>query len=285
MESSTTARGLTRRFIAGNTLADEIAVTRELNAAGILVALDHLGENVSTLQEATISRDQYLEAFRAIESEKLQASASIKLTQFGLDFSREACVANVAPLMEQARRLRTRVEIDMEDSSYTQRTVEIVEELHARYGCVRAVIQAYLHRTNADIDRMNTLGIPVRLCKGAYREPASAAMQDKTEVDANYVRQMHRLLDYGVYPAIASHDEAIVREALRYVKDRGYPAHRFEFQMLYGIRRDLQKQIVDAGYNLRLYVPYGEAWYPYFMRRLAERPANVWFLLRNMLRA
>ena len=285
MESSATARVLTKRFIAGNTLADEVAVSRALNAGGVLVALDHLGENVTTLDEATISRDRYLEAFRAIESEGLQASASIKLTQFGLDFSREVCLANVVPLMEEARRLRTRVEIDMEDSSYTQRTLEIVEELHERYGCVRAVIQAYLHRTDADIDRMNTLGIPVRLCKGAYREPADVAIQDKRGVDANYLKQMYKLLDFGVYPAIASHDEVIVRQALRYVKDRGYPAHRFEFQMLHGIRRDLQKHVVEAGYNLRLYVPYGEAWYPYFMRRLAERPANVWFLLRNMLRA
>ena len=206
MESSATARGLTKRFIAGNTLADEIAVSKELNADGVLVALDHLGENVSTLDEATISRDHYLEAFRAIESEKLQASASIKLTQFGLDFSRDVCLANVVPLMEQARRLRTRVEIDMEDSSYTQRTLEIVEELHERYGCVRAVIQAYLHRTEADIERMNSLGIPVRLCKGAYREPAAVAMQEKSQVDANYVKQMYKLLDFGVYPAIASHD-------------------------------------------------------------------------------
>jgi proline dehydrogenase len=285
MEGSSAARSLTKRFVAGNTLADEVAVSRELNAAGIFVALDHLGENVSTLEEATGSRDHYLQAFRAIENEKLLGSASIKLTQFGLDFSREVCLSNVTPLCEEARRLGTRVEIDMEDSSYTQRTLEIVEELHARYGCVRAVIQAYLHRTDADIDRLNLLAIPVRLCKGAYREPSSVAIQEKSAVDANYVKQMYKLLDHGAYPAIASHDEVIVREALRYVKERGYAPGRFEFQMLYGIRRDLQKEVVAAGYRLRLYVPYGEAWYPYFMRRLAERPANVWFLLRNMLRA
>ncbi len=181
--------------------------------------------------------------------------------------------------------MKSRVEVDMESSEYTDRTLRIVHEVQDRYqGCVRAVIQAYLYRSEEDIARLSAAGIPVRLCKGAYREGPEVAFPKKSDVDANYVKLMKQLLDRGTYPAIASHDENIVREALRYSAEQKISADRFEFQMLYGIRRDLQREIVQKGYRLRLYVPYGDAWYPYFMRRLAERPANVLFLAKNLLR-
>jgi proline dehydrogenase len=284
MEHSAAARTLTRRFIAGNTLQEEVAVCRQLNADGILATLDYLGENVTSVEEARTSRDTYLRSFDAIENEKLQASVSIKLTQFGLDFSVDECVANVRPLVERARRLGTRVEIDMESSEYTDRTLEVVERMHREFGCVRSVIQAYLHRSEGDIERLNAAGIPVRLCKGAYREPAEVAIQDKAEVDRNYLKLSRLLLDHGTYPAFATHDPAMIRPAIQHAKEKGIGADGFELQMLYGIRRDVQKEVSSLGYRLRLYVPYGDAWYPYFMRRLAERPANVWFLLRNLLR-
>jgi proline dehydrogenase len=284
MERSPAVRPMTRRFVAGNTLEEEVAVCKKLNAEGTLASMDYLGENVTNLEEARVSRDNYLSSLDAIEREKLQASVSIKLTQFGLDFSVDDCLTNVRPLVERAARLGTRVEIDMESSEYTDRTLQIVEQLHKEFGCVRAVIQAYLHRSEDDIARLNAACIPVRLCKGAYREPDSIAFPEKAEVDRHYIRLTHRLLDGGPYPAIASHDPRMIRAAIQYAKDKGIAKDAFEFQMLYGIRRDLQKEVVSLGYRLRLYVPYGEAWYPYFMRRLAERPANAWFLIRNMLR-
>ena len=284
MEHSAAARTLTRRFVAGNSLSEEVAVCRQLNAEGILATLDYLGENVTSIDEARTSRDTYLRSFDAIATEKLQASVSIKLTQFGLDFSVSDCAANVRPLVERASRLGTRVEIDMESSEYTDRTLEVVEQMHREFGCVRSVIQAYLHRSERDIDRLNALGIPVRLCKGAYREPAEVAIQDKAEVDRNYLKLSRLLLDHGTYPAFATHDPAMIRAAIQHAKEKGIGKDGFELQMLYGIRRDVQKEVSGLGYRLRLYVPYGDAWYPYFMRRLAERPANVWFLFRNLLR-
>jgi proline dehydrogenase len=188
-------------------------------------------------------------------------------------------------LASRAQEMKSRVEVDMESSEYTDRTLRIVHEVQDRYpGCVRAVIQAYLYRSEEDIARLSAAGIPVRLCKGAYREGPEVAFPKKSDVDANYVKLMKQLLDRGTYPAIASHDENIVREALRYSAEQKFSADRFEFQMLYGIRRDLQREVVQKGYRLRLYVPYGDAWYPYFMRRLAERPANVLFLAKNLLR-
>jgi len=284
MEHAAAVKPMTRRFVAGNTLEEEVAVCKKLNAEGILASMDYLGENVTNLEEARVSRDNYLSSLDAIEREKLQASVSIKLTQFGLDFSVEDCLTNVRPLVERAARLGTRVEIDMESSEYTDRTLQIVEQLHKEFGCVRAVIQAYLHRSEDDIARLNAARIPVRLCKGAYREPETIAFPEKAEVDRHYIRLTHRLLEGGPYPAIASHDPRMIRAAIQYVKDKGIAKDAFEFQMLYGIRRDLQKEVISLGYRLRIYVPYGEAWYPYFMRRLAERPANAWFLIRNMLR-
>ncbi len=281
VETSASLRNVTRRFVAGETLDSELAVCAALGKEGIFSSLDHLGENVNSLAEAAASRDFYLAALDQIAVRQLPSTISVKLTQMGLDLSEEACLENVRSLVAKAKQASTRIEIDMESTEYTDRTLKMAEKLADECGCIRAVIQAYLFRSAADIDRMNLLGIPVRLCKGAYHEPHSAAYADKREVDRNYLKLMKTLLDRGNYPAIATHDEDIQNEAQRYRRERGYNADRFEFQMLYGIRRDLQRRLVSEGYRVRVYVPYGTAWYPYFMRRLAERPANAWFVLRN----
>ncbi|HYL76905.1 MAG TPA: proline dehydrogenase family protein [Bryobacteraceae bacterium] len=282
METSRAGERVTSRFIAGLTLDQELAVCGNLNRDGIMATLDHLGESVTSLQEAEVSRDAYLGALDRIAELGLQATVSIKLTQLGLDFSEDACRANVEHLVERAKAIGSTVEVDMEASPHVDRTLDLVSHLHAKYGSVRAVIQAYLYRSESDIENLCRQSIPVRLCKGAYREPSDIAFPKKHDVDENYVRLMIRLLDAGAYPAIASHDDQIIQQAIGYVRERNIAADRFEFQMLYGIRRDLERRLVADGYRLRLYVPYGDAWYPYFMRRLAERPANVLFLARNL---
>lgn len=285
MERSPLSRPLTSRFVAGQTLAEGIQVLNRLASQQISASLDFLGENVQSLSEAARSRDSYLLALEQIEQNRLPATVSIKLTQFGLDFSEPACCENVAALASAAQSMKSRVEIDMESSEYTDRTLQVVSGIQRDFpGHVRAVIQAYLYRSEADIRELNRQSIPVRLCKGAYRESPTVALARKSDVDTNYLKLMHLLLDDGTYPAIASHDERIVRDALDYVRARRITPDRFEFQMLYGIRRDLQDEVLKQGYRLRLYVPYGEAWYPYFMRRLAERPANVLFLAKNLVR-
>ncbi|HEX3685027.1 MAG TPA: proline dehydrogenase family protein [Bryobacteraceae bacterium] len=286
MERSAISRKLTSRFIAGSTLGDGILVLKRLLRDRTLGTLDFLGENVKSLQEAAQSRGAYIAALNEIERERLPATVSIKLTQFGLDFSEEDCRANVVALVERAAAMKSRIEIDMESSDYTDRTLAIVTYLQDRFpGLVRAVIQAYLYRSEDDIRMLSDRNIPVRLCKGAYNEPAAVAFPAKADVDANYVKLMKLLLEQGTYPAIASHDEKIIREALRHIQEQKISHERFEFQMLYGIRRDLQRELVGQDFRLRLYVPYGDAWYPYFMRRLAERPANLLFLARNLLRS
>jgi len=284
VETSPLSRKLTKRFIAGQTLDDELEVVRRLGSEKILSTVDRLGENVYSLREAAAARDGYLEALERLAALNIGGTVSVKLTQFGLDISTKECLVNVRQLARRAKELGTRVEIDMESSDYTARTLEIVRCLHQETGAVRAVIQAYLRRTAADIESLCTLGIPVRLCKGAYNEPDTVALATKGEVDANYIAQTRVLLDRGVDPAIGTHDERMVDATLRHVRERGIQPDQFEFQMLYGIRRDLQSRLVQQGYRVRLYVPFGDAWYPYFMRRLAERPANVFFLIRNMLR-
>jgi proline dehydrogenase len=285
METSPVVERLTSRFVAGSTIEREVAVCQKLNADGYLATLDHLGESVTSLEEAQQSREAYLAALDQIAKLNLEATVSVKLTQLGLDFSEEACLANVECLVVRAKSIGRLVEIDMESSPYVDRTLALVSNLHAKYGCVRAVIQAYLYRSETDIRDLCQRSIPIRLCKGAYNEPADVAFPRKQDVDANYVRLMFELFDRGTYPAIASHDEKILDRALGYIRERNIAADRFEFQMLYGVGRDLQRRLVTAGYRLRLYVPYGNAWYPYFMRRLAERPANVLFLARNLLKS
>ncbi len=286
MERSDAAQRFTRRFVAGETLEEALAACARLQKDKILATLDHLGENVTSLEEAVAARDAYLEALRRIAGRGLKATISLKLTQMGLDFSEPACLENVRALARRAREGSTMAEIDMESTAYTDRTLRVVEQVAGECGhrCVRAVIQAYLFRSAADIDRLNRLNIPVRLVKGAYHEPESAAFPDKKDVDRNYVALMKSLLDHGADPAIATHDERILGEAMRYASERGLGKEQFEFQMLYGIRRGLQQRLANQGYRVRVYVPYGTAWYPYFMRRLAERPANALFLLRNLFR-
>jgi proline dehydrogenase len=283
-ETSQISRKVTKRFIAGRTVDEEFEVCGRLHDEGILSTIDRLGENVTSLDEAQGSLAGYLEVLDRVRETGPPATVSIKLTQFGLDFSTEACYQNVRTLVCRAKDIGAMVEIDMESSEYTDRTLDIVTRLHSESGCVRAVVQAYLRRTRADVERLSSLALPVRLCKGAYDEPHSVAFATKQEVDENYIALTKLLLDEGKYPALATHDDAMIEAALAHVRDRGYLPERFEFQMLYGIRRDRQRELVSQGYRMRLYVPFGEAWYPYFMRRLAERPANVWFLVRNMLR-
>jgi proline dehydrogenase len=282
METSPVARKLTSRFVAGETLVDELRVSAELQGQGMMTALDHLGENVTSLEEAHESAAAYLQALDQIAARGLPATVSIKATQFGMDVSESACYANVLRVAARARELGTRVEIDMESTAYTERTLALVAAVAREVKDIRVAIQAYLFRSATDIDRLNGLGVRVRLCKGAYNEPPDVAHPDKAEVDRSYVELMHRLFDHGTDPAIAGHDPRMIQEAIHYSREKGIAPDRFEFQMLYGIRRDLQRQVVEQGFRLRVYVPYGTAWYPYFMRRLSERPANVLFVARSL---
>jgi proline dehydrogenase len=286
METSPSANRFTSRFIAGLRLEDAISVTQTLAGQNILATLDHLGENVTSLAEAAAAREAYLNALDRIAELKLGATVSVKVTALGLDISEQSCVENLTTLVERAHAHGTRVEMDMESSAYTERTLRLVHAMHSRCpGCVRAVIQAYLYRSASDIDALNAARIPVRLCKGAYQEPPEVAWQQKHEVDESFVRLMDTLLERGTHPAIATHDQKILDQADVRIRQLQLGPEQFEFQMLYGVRRDLQRAIRKLGYPLRLYVPYGTAWYPYFMRRLAERPANVGFILRNMVRS
>lgn len=284
METSSLAQRLSTRFVAGETLDQALAVARRLNAEGITVTLDHLGESVSTLAEAAEARDVYLRTLDAIHDNGIQGGVSLKLTQFGLDLSYEQCLANVDRLVRRAADLGNFVRVDMESSGYTDRTLDLVHTLHARFGAVGVVIQSYLYRSQADVEKLCAAKIGVRLCKGAYLEPAAVAFPRKSEVDKSYLALTRYLLESGVYPALATHDEAVIHQVCGFVTERRIPRDGFEFQMLYGIRRDLQRRLVAEGYRLRLYVPFGKAWYPYYMRRLAERPANVLFMLRNLFR-
>jgi len=284
VETSRLARHLSSRFVAGETLEDALRVGRRINSEGITLTLDHLGESVTSLEEATQARDVYVRALEAIQANGIQGNVSLKLTQFGLDLSAEECRKNVGLLAERAAALGSFIRVDMESSEYTDRTLSLVEELHGQYGCVGTVIQAYLYRSRKDVERLCARGIRVRLCKGAYLEPHSVAFPRKSEVNQNYIELMKLLLNEGQYPAIATHDERIIEQTKAYAAERRIGREHFEFQMLYGIRRDLQRQLVAEGYRLRLYVPFGKAWYPYLMRRLAERPANVFFLARHIFR-
>lgn len=284
METSALARRLAARFVAGDTLADALEAGRRINREGISLTLDHLGENVTSLEEAEAFCKVYLHALDELSGHGINGNVSLKLSQFGIDISGEACRANVGQVAARAQALGNFVRVDMESSEYTDRTLQLVTDLHAQYGAVGTVIQAYLYRSEKDIEILCRRGIRVRLVKGAYLEPPEVAFQTKADVDRNFVNLMRILLVGGTYSAIATHDEKIINEAKSFVRARKIALDSFEFQMLYGIRRDLQRRLVAEGYRLRLYVPFGKAWYPYFMRRLAERPANVVFLARNFFR-
>jgi proline dehydrogenase len=283
-ETSRLAQRLAGRFVAGETLDDALRVGRKINSEGITLTLDHLGESVTSLAEAGLARDIYMQTLAAIHEHGVRGNVSLKLTQFGLDLSEQECRENVAQLAALAARLGNFVRVDMESSAYTERTLRLVEYLHAQCGSVGTVIQAYLYRSRKDLEDLCARRIRVRLVKGAYLERADVAFSHKAQADRNYIELMKLLLENGEYPAIATHDEKIIDETRAYAAQRGVPKDKFEFQMLYGIRRDLQRRLVADGYRLRLYVPFGKAWYPYFMRRLAERPANVLFLARHVFR-
>jgi proline dehydrogenase len=284
VETSPSARRLSSRFVAGSRLEDALDVCRGIHADGITATLDYLGENVKSLDEAAACRDMYLRMLHAMQAAGVEPNVSLKLSQFGLDLSESACAENMAALVKAAAEIGGFVRIDMESSQYTDRTLALVTRLHSEHGACGAVIQAYLRRSANDIESLQRERIRVRLTKGAYLEPPEIAFASKAQVDRNYVELAQSLLTSAEYPAIATHDERIVDIVENFVASRGIAKDRFEFQMLYGIRRDLQRRLVREGYRLRLYVPFGEAWYPYFMRRLAERPANLLFFVRNLLR-
>lgn len=284
MERSPLARKLTSRFIAGVTLDEEIAACKALAAEGIWSTMDHLGENVTSLADGIAARDAYLQALNTIASHALPSSISLKLTALGLDLSEDAAIEHLRTLATRAKEIGSRVEVDMEDTRYTETTVRIVEEVGRETGVILVAIQAYLYRTPADIERLNRARVMVRLCKGAYIEPPSAAIPKKSDVDAAYIRLAIKLLDEGTYPALATHDEKMIDAILAHVREHNIPADRFEFEMLHGVRRDLQRDLAQRGFRVRVYVPYGAQWYRYFMRRLAERPANVWFVAKNLFR-
>jgi proline dehydrogenase len=277
-------RGLAQRYVAGEELADGIVVAETLNTQGLLVSLDHLGESVTNQAAARRAVSAYQDALEAIHAEEVEGNLSLKLTQLGLDVSRDLCVGHLRKILERAKALETFVRIDMESSAYTQRTLDVHAELwQAGLHNVGIVLQAYLYRTAADVGRAIEMGVPVRLCKGAYLEPARIAFADKAEVDANYAKLMERLLVAGTHPAIATHDERLINRALEIAQAEKLTPDRFDFEMLFGVRRDLQLRLVSAGYRVRVYVPYGKEWYPYLVRRLAERPANLGFFVRSLV--
>ncbi|MBV9328434.1 MAG: proline dehydrogenase family protein [Chloroflexi bacterium] len=277
-------RGLTQRYVAGEELADGIVVAQALNTQRLQVSLDHLGESVTSPAAADRAVTAYLQALEAIASEDVDGNISLKLTQLGLDQSRDMCVSHLRQILERARALNTFVRIDMESSAYTQRTLDVHQELwKAGFDNVGIVLQAYLYRTAADVERAIEMGVPVRLCKGAYLEPARVAYADKAEVDANYARLMERLLVGGKHPAIATHDERLIERARQIAREHNVEHEKFDFEMLFGVRRDLQLRLVESGYRVRVYLPYGQEWYPYLVRRLAERPANLAFFVRSLL--
>jgi proline dehydrogenase len=278
------ARGAARRFVAGETLEDAIAATQALNQRGMQVALDLLGENVTDAQEARTATQEYIQALDLIKKANVDANISVKLTALGLDISKDVCDENLCTILDHARDLDIFICVDMEGSDYTERTVDTVLRMHERYDAVGTVMQSYLYRSYKDTERLIAQGIRIRLVKGAYKELESVAYQEKYDVDKNYLQLMEMLLARGNFSAIASHDEQIITAACKYARDHGISKSSFEFQMLYGIRRDLQEQLVKQGYNVRVYVPYGSQWYPYLMRRMAERPANLMFFMSNILR-
>jgi len=287
-ERSSIGRRMSSRFVAGLTVEDALAACERMNREGIAATLDALGESVTTEAEARRSAAVYHRLLDAIAERKLNANVSVKLTQMGMDFDPALAEAIVGEMVEHAAAADSFVRIDMEGSPFTEATISMTERLHARPGMqgrVGTVLQAYLFRTESDVERLVKQGIRIRLCKGAYKEPAEIAFPVKADVDANYVRLAKRLMTSGVYCGMATHDEAIVEGLLSFAQQSDVPRSAFEFQMLYGIRRDLQRKLAGLGFGVRVYVPFGPEWYPYFMRRLAERPANVLFLLKNFIRS
>lgn len=275
---------VTRRFVAGEDLVAACNAILELNKRGMSASFDHLGESI-TVEAATREEvKEYLRVLEHIQERHLDANLSVKLSQLGLDISRDLCYENSRTIVEAASRYQNFVRIDMEDSKKTDATIDVFKRLRADFNNVGIVIQSYLYRSEQDVEDLLKIGARIRLCKGAYDEPPSAAFPNKADTDENYVRLMKKLLASGLYHALATHDEKLIEATRQFAADRGIAADHFEFQMLFGVRRYLQEKLVKAGYRVRVYVPYGRYWYPYFMRRLAERPANVWFVVKNLLK-
>ena len=275
---------VTHRFVAGEGLAEAAEAVRLLNKKGMSASFDHLGESITSEIETRDEVSEYLRLLHTITENSLDSNVSVKLTQVGLDIGRALCLENTRAIVEAASSHKNFVRIDMEDSTRTDRTLDIFTQLRGEFENVGIVIQSYLHRSEKDVDGMLKIGARIRLCKGAYDEPASVAFSQKADTDANFIELMKKLLSSGIYHGIATHDEKMIAATRQFASQRGIAADRFEFQMLFGVRRDLQEKLVAEGYRVRVYVPYGRQWYPYFMRRLAERPANIWFVLKNMLK-
>ena len=288
-EHSSVGRRVADRFVAGTAIADAVRVTQAVNRAGMSVSIDNLGENTTNPEEARHSAQLYHQILEAIAVNHLDANISLKLTHMGLDVDEKLARDIVSGLVAKAASMTPPgfVRVDMEGSPYTQRTLDFVHELHRMPGngnSIGTVIQAYLKRSESDVEKLLAEKIRIRLCKGAYKEPATIAFESKADVDANYVKLMKTLMKSGVYHGLATHDEKIIREAQAFATSEKISRDSFEFQMLYGIRRDLQQSLVRDGWRMRVYIPFGTEWYPYFMRRLGERPANVFFIAKNMLR-
>jgi proline dehydrogenase len=286
-EKTWAGQRLSRRFVAGTTVEDALAATRAMNRLGLSVSVDNLGENVTNAEEARHSAQFYHQLLDRMSEQGLIANVSLKLTHMGLDVDEAMAYQISSAVVEHAARLNNFVRVDMEGSACTQRTLDFVRRLHGSAGFaghVGAVIQAYLYRSEKDIEHLLAEGIRVRLCKGAYKEPPEIAFEKKSDVDANYIKLMKMLLKSGIYHGIATHDETMIRATIDFAQKETIPASAFEFQMLYGVRRDLQQKLVKEGWRCRVYIPFGTEWYPYLMRRLAERPANAIFILKNLFR-
>lgn len=278
------SRRTARRFVAGEKLDEAIAAIRELNGKGFTATMDNLGENVHTEQAATAAGDEYLRILDAIQKSGVNSNVSLKLTQFGLGLSEDFCHHNVERVVKRAAELNNFVRIDMEGSPVTTVTLRIFSELRSRYENVGIVVQAYLFRTEKDIEELLKQNARIRLCKGAYKEPPEISFEKKSGTDANFVKLSRMLLQSGIYHGIATHDPSMIEAVKEFAKKETITADKYEFQMLYGIRRDLQEQLIRDGYRVRIYVPYGNEWYSYLMRRMAERPANLLFVMRNLVR-
>ncbi|MGZ4821207.1 MAG: proline dehydrogenase family protein [Terriglobales bacterium] len=284
-ERSSIGQKMSRRFVAGTTIEELLSAAESVNAKGMTVSVDNLGENVTNAAEAEASAQLYHRLLDLLTQRRLKANVSLKLTHMGLDVDSKLCEKLVCALVDHAKKVDNFVRVDMEGSPYTQRTLDFVHELHAHYpGHTGAVLQSYMRRSEADAEKLISDKIRIRLCKGAYKEPPEVAFQKKSEVDANYVKLAKILLKSGVYHGIATHDEKIIQQVMLFAEKEKIARDSFEFQMLYGIRRDLQERIVREGWGMRVYIPFGTEWYPYLMRRLAERPANVFFIAKNILR-
>ncbi|HZU31869.1 MAG TPA: proline dehydrogenase family protein [Candidatus Angelobacter sp.] len=286
-EKTWVGQRLSRRFVAGTTIADALAATQATNKLGLSVSVDNLGENVTNAEEARHSAQLYHQMLDAMQAQNLNANVSLKLTHMGLDVDEAMAYEIASGVVQHAAKINNFVRIDMEGSPYTQRTLDFVHRLHRQpenAGHVGAVIQAYLFRSEKDVEALLAERIRIRLCKGAYKEPPEISFEKKADTDANYVKLMKMLLKSGVYHGIATHDENMIRATIEFAQKEKIAASSFEFQMLYGVRRDLQQKLVKEGWRCRVYIPFGTEWYPYLMRRLAERPANAIFILKNLFR-